>query len=120
MEYLNGHGGKLVCGGNIKGKRVEPTVIVDPRPDSTVMQDEIFGPILCVIEFTNFDEAINHINKGDKPLAAYYFGAVSGTNKERFLRETSSGAAAINEAIFQKINQDLPFGGVGLSGQGRL
>ena len=104
LGYLENTGGEIFHGG--KGdpatRTIEPTVVVNPKKDSDVMTQEIFGPILSVIEFDDFQEALDHINSNEKPLGAYYFGSVTGKNKERFLRETSSGAVAINEAVMQE------------------
>lgn len=83
------------------------------------MTEEIFGPILPIHTFNKIDDAINFINDREKPLTLYYFGKCNGPNKERIIRETSSGSVAINEVIMHISNQDLPFGGVGYSGIGR-
>lgn len=83
------------------------------------MQDEIFGPILPLIVYKEFDEVIDHITSGDKPLASYYFGNQKGANFKRFLNEVSAGAVATNEVVMQVANEFLPFGGVGGSGYGR-
>ena len=85
------------------------------------MQEEIFGPILPVFTYKNIDEAIQFINKKDKPLAVYYFGKNSSSNKNlmRVKHETYSGAFLVNEIVMHFVNQYLPFGGVGASGYGR-
>jgi acyl-CoA reductase-like NAD-dependent aldehyde dehydrogenase len=83
------------------------------------MQEEIFGPILPVLTYHSFDEAINTINQLDKPLVIYYFGDHRGANFSRLERETSSGTLISNETMFHLCNSDLPFGGVGMSGYGR-
>ncbi len=64
-------------------KNLTPTVILNPSKESPVMKDEIFGPILPVIEFGHFDEVINHINANEKPLALYYFGNTGSKNYKR-------------------------------------
>lgn len=112
------HGGKIILGGNVQiDKRiVEPTVIDSPSPDSRVMREEIFGPILPIRTFEHLDEVISFINKREKPLSLYYFGPVFSANKQRILKETSSGALSINETCFHALNAQLPFGGVGNSG----
>jgi len=58
----------------MKTKKITPTVVLNPEKDTPLMQEEIFGPILPLITFKTFDEAINYINELDKPLASYYFG----------------------------------------------
>jgi aldehyde dehydrogenase (NAD+) len=81
------------------------------------MQNEIFGPILPVLTFRELDEAIAMVNKGEKPLALYYFGGSDGASK--VLARTSSGGACINDTIMHIANHNLPFGGVGSSGIGK-
>jgi aldehyde dehydrogenase (NAD+) len=85
--------------------------------DDAVMQEEIFGPILPVIEFDDLDWAINKIKDGEKPLALYVF---SSNNKvvDKILSEVSFGGGAVNDAIMHLTNSNLPFGGVGNSGMG--
>lgn len=116
-------GGKVIMGGKIINKSikyVEPTIIVDPNPNSTVMQEEIFGPILPIVTFTEFDEVIKMINSRDKPLAVYYFGnAKKNPELERLMNETSSGAFVVNEVMLHMLNENYGFGGVGGSGYGR-
>jgi aldehyde dehydrogenase (NAD+) len=116
------HGGKVICGGKVivDQRVVEPTVIDSPSVTSRLMTEEIFGPILPIISVNSIDEAIAFINKREKPLSLYYFGPVFSKQKERLLRETSSGALSINEACFHGLNGELPFGGVGHSGMKNL
>eukprot|EP00051_Salpingoeca_urceolata_P027002 m.479638 g.479638 ORF g.479638 m.479638 type:complete len:500 (+) comp21542_c0_seq1:279-1778(+) len=111
--------GKVVLGGKADSDAhfVEPTVIVDPDLESPVMKDEIFGPVLPVITIDSIDEAIEFVNKRDKPLALYIFSK----NKpvaERVFQQTSSGGAGFNECLMHSICPDMPFGGVGPSGTG--
>jgi aldehyde dehydrogenase (NAD+) len=81
------------------------------------MQDEIFGPILPIIEVDSLQESIDLINSHDKPLAAYgFFDDKADTNK--FISEVSSGGMTINDTIVHLSNKDLPFGGIGESGMG--
>jgi aldehyde dehydrogenase (NAD+) len=82
------------------------------------MKEEIFGPLLPVISFSDFDEAITLINSREKPLASYYFSA-DRKKQKRFISETSSGACLINDVILHIANNKLPFGGAGESGMGR-
>ncbi len=114
--------GLIICGGKVdKAKKyVEPTIIVNPDPKSSVMSEEIFGPVIPVIIFKQIDEVINHINDGDKPLAIYYYGKCSSNpNNDRLLNETSSGSYVVNETIIHVLNHCYGFGGVGASGYGR-
>jgi len=122
-SYLDeAHGGKVIVGGqvNIKDKYVAPTLIDSPSLTSKVMQDEIFGPILPIYEFDDIDYVINFINERPKPLSLYYYGSSSSKNYKRIKKETSSGGIACNESVIQFALLDAPFGGVGLSGQGKL
>eukprot|EP01016_Furgasonia_blochmanni_P016971 TRINITY_DN1991_c0_g3_i2.p1 TRINITY_DN1991_c0_g3~~TRINITY_DN1991_c0_g3_i2.p1 ORF type:complete len:349 (+),score=74.64 TRINITY_DN1991_c0_g3_i2:70-1116(+) len=113
------HGGKIVCGGKVDGndRYIEPTIVDGPRPDSAMMREEIFGPVLPVLTYRSIEEAIEFVNQRDKPLALYYFGS---KNYQRILNETSSGSISRNDAIGFVINNDLPFGGVGASGLSKL
>jgi aldehyde dehydrogenase (NAD+) len=111
--------GKIVTGGETKAteRYIAPTVIDQVSWSDAVMQDEIFGPILPVLEYEDLGEALGQINDRPKPLALYVFSK----NKEvqnRVLQETSSGGVAINETIMQIAPHTLPFGGVGSSGMG--
>lgn len=95
-----------------------PPTIVDQCENSKIMEEEIFGPILPIIEYSNQDEAVNFINSKAKPLALYIFS--NNTNFQNFiLQRTSSGGVCINDTIFNLVNDNLPFGGVGSSGFGR-
>lgn len=80
------------------------------------MQDEIFGPILPIVNVRNEDEAIDFINQREKPLALYIF-TNNGKTKSNFLKNTSSGAVTINDTIMHVVADGLPFGGVGNSGK---
>ncbi|MCF6356854.1 MAG: aldehyde dehydrogenase family protein [Draconibacterium sp.] len=121
MNRLEGlmNQGKIHSGGEIDNdeKFISPTIIDEIVPEDLIMQDEIFGPILPVMDFEQVDEAISYINKNEKPLAFYYFG----TNKEAkdVLAKTSSGGGCVNDTILHIVNHKLPFGGVGNSGLGK-
>ena len=83
----------------------------------SVMKDEIFGPILPVIEFDDIIKVSVFIAKRPKPLALYYFG--NNESSENILRATTSGGVCINDTILHVANDQLPFGGVGESGMGK-
>ncbi|MBE9468042.1 MAG: aldehyde dehydrogenase [Bacteroidetes bacterium] len=108
------YGGKL----NIENLYFEPTIINNVKPDDKIMQEEIFGPLLPVLEFTELSYVIDFINKRSKPLALYYFSKNKKSQK-MVLNKTSSGGSAINEVIMHIANNNLPFGGVGDSGIGK-
>ncbi len=97
---------------------IAPTVLTDVDPASPVMQEEIFGPILPVVEVEDLDAAIAFINERDKPLALYAF-TTSEATKSRLVKETSSGGVAWGQPVMQLLMPGLPFGGVGESGMGR-
>ena len=112
------HGGKILIGGtcDASNRFVHPTLIDNPKMDSRMMKEEIFGPILPIFEFDDIDYVIKFIKERPKPLALYYFGGIFNKNKHRFVKETSSGSIAINESLFQVLNPELPFGGIQNSG----
>jgi aldehyde dehydrogenase (NAD+) len=97
---------------------IAPTILVNTPLDSPVMQEEIFGPIIAVVEVEDLDAAIAFINERDKPLALYAF-TTSEATKSRLLNETSSGGVAWGQPVMQLLMPGLPFGGVGESGMGR-
>lgn len=111
---------KVHCGGeHSRDERfIAPTVLRDVTLDDAVMQEEIFGPIIPVIEYDTVDEAFAIVKALEKPLAAYLFSS-DGATRDRFLREIPFGSGGINDAVMQISNLNLPFGGVGNSGMGR-
>jgi coniferyl-aldehyde dehydrogenase len=94
-----------------------PTVVIDPPMDSKLMTEEIFGPVLPVLGHDGLTEAAEQINRGEQPLALYIY-AKSKTTARGFLKKTMSGGAAVNVPMLHLSVEDLPFGGVGHSGQG--
>jgi aldehyde dehydrogenase (NAD+) len=96
---------------------IAPTVLRDVSPQSAVMQEEIFGPILPILTIRSFEEGVDFVNEREKPLALYLFSNNSEYH-ERILGETSSGGVCINGTIMHIGNPKLPFGGVGPSGMG--
>lgn len=111
--------GRKVTGGahDRATKYLAPTVLADVSPDSPVMGEEIFGPVLPILTVAGLDEAIGFINDRDKPLALYAF-TESAEVRERLLTETSSGGVGIGLPLAHLTVSDLPFGGVGESGMG--
>ncbi len=96
---------------------IAPTVMDNVSFDDDVMQEEIFGPVLPIIEFENLDWAINMVKSRPKPLALYIFTS-SSRNTKKIFHEISFGGGAVNDAVVQLANSNLPFGGVGNSGMG--
>ncbi|MFM6072214.1 MAG: aldehyde dehydrogenase family protein, partial [Dolichospermum sp.] len=96
---------------------IAPTLLENVFLEDQVMQEEIFGPILPIIEYTDINEAISLIISRPKPLALYLFSENKDLQK-RILQETSSGGVCINDTVMQVGVSSLPFGGVGDSGMG--
>ncbi|HQO81339.1 MAG TPA: aldehyde dehydrogenase [Deltaproteobacteria bacterium] len=118
MGYLDQ--GNTVVGGQALAQElfIAPTVLDGVPPDAPVMQEEIFGPILPLIPFSTFSDALAFVNSRPKPLAAYLFTR-DKMKQELVKAETSSGSLCINDAVVQFVSRTLPFGGVGESGMGR-
>ena len=102
---------------NRKDRYIAPTILTGISWDHPSMKEEIFGPILPVLTFTEVDEVIENVRKFPKPLSLYVFTA-SRKTKNRVLNELSFGGGAVNEAVMHISNPHLPFGGVGTSGIG--
>jgi len=102
---------------NESTKFMPPTLVRGPSTDSALMTEEIFGPVLPILKMKSIDAMVEHINKGEKPLAMYLFG--SEAEADQIISKTSSGGVCVNDTIFHIANPDLPFGGVGGSGMGR-
>jgi len=98
-------------------RKIPPTLILRPNPKLSVMQEEIFGPILPVLSYEKIEEAIEFVQHRARPLALYLF-TEKAREQERILRETVSGGVAVNEVLFHCVCETLPFGGVGASGMG--
>jgi len=110
---------KVVLGGdsNVENLYIAPTILDNVTFDDAVMQEEIFGPILPIIEFTDLDWAIKMVKSKPKPLALYTFTSNRKT-RDRILNEISFGGGVVNDAVMHLANANLPFGGVGTSGMG--
>ena len=112
-------GENVLIGGKSDEKllKIEPTILDNPKIDSKVMSEEIFGPILPVITYEKIEDAIEYIKKIEKPLALYMF-----TNdkkiQNKILNEISFGGGCINDTIIHIANSNMGFGGVGYSGIG--
>jgi len=112
--------GQIVIGGKCdpENRYVAPTVIKDVKPGDPIMGEEIFGPVLPVIDFEEFNEVYDIINQNPKPLAAYIFSRNKKLVRE-FLMKTQSGNASVNDTVMQIASPYLPYGGIGSSGMGR-
>ena len=113
-------GGHIMYGGHTDEADcyIEPTILDQVDLDSPLMQEEIFGPLLPIIEYDTLEEAIAFVNKREKPLALYIFSK-NKANQEKILRNTSSGGVCINATIMHNASPYLAFGGVGESGMGK-
>ncbi len=110
---------KVVVGGSSDRSEcyIEPTIMDGIKPDDPVMQEEIFGPLLPVLSYSNLEELVESLKLKDSPLVLYIF-----TRKrrlaEKIMKEVASGGGMINEVVMHFINMNAPFGGVGASGMG--
>ncbi len=110
----NVYGGKT----NSETYQIAPAIIDNCQWDSLVMKDEIFGPILPIISYNDFDEIIKQINSRPKPLALYCF-TESKTIENKILKSVLYGGGCINDTVLHLANPYLSFGGVGESGLGK-
>jgi aldehyde dehydrogenase (NAD+) len=118
QQYL-AWGGKT----DASDKFVEPTLLdfgedFDAYANSSIMNEEVFGPILPMVRWRNIDDVVNFINEREKPLGCYTFTEDDAV-ADAILSRTSSGGAIINDCLVHILNPELPFGGVGASGMGR-
>jgi coniferyl-aldehyde dehydrogenase len=97
--------------------KIPPTLIPEPADDLKMMEEELFGPLLPIRTYRDFEETIDYINRKPRPLAAYYFGD-DRAEEEAILKRTTSGGVCVNDVIMHVMQEDLPFGGVGPSGMG--
>ena len=111
--------GNIIAGGDINKENlyIAPTVINNISWGSKIMEDEIFGPILPVIEYEDLDEVISILYNKPKPLALYFFSK-DKDKQEKILKQTSSGGVSINDTLAHYQNVRIPFGGIGNSGMG--
>ena len=118
IKYLMEASNMFYGGETIEEKyHISPTLLHPCGFDDEVMQQEIFGPLLPVIEFDDFNDVLPQLKSMDKPLALYVF-TESSQNSDWVLFELSFGGGAINDTVFHFANPNLPFGGVGNSGIG--
>jgi len=112
-------GAKLAFGGVVDASQqyISPTLLTNVPLDAPLMKEEIFGPILPVLTFESLKEAVELIQKMEKPLALYYFGNRK-THIDYVLTETTAGGTCVNETMIHFMHPNLPFGGVNFSGSG--
>jgi aldehyde dehydrogenase (NAD+) len=114
------NGAILEFGGTTKPDEnfIEPTILTSVSPNSRIMVEEIFGPIIPVITFRTVDEVLKIVNSKPKPLALYIFGN-DNHFRSTILEQTSAGGVCINDCIIQFTHPNLPFGGINNSGIGK-
>lgn len=111
-------GGKYEEGGLKRKWGIEPTLVVDVKEGDSLLEEEIFGPILPIVTVEDVDEAIKFLNERPDPLVLYAFSEDEAT-KKKILAKTTSGGVCFNDTFQQVSVNELPFGGVGESGHGR-
>jgi coniferyl-aldehyde dehydrogenase len=99
------------------GNKMPLYLVRNPTDDMKVMQEEIFGPVLPIKTYDRVEEAIDYVNRHDRPLGLYYFGQDGGEERQ-VLDRTISGGVTVNDVVFHVSMEELPFGGVGPSGMG--
>jgi aldehyde dehydrogenase (NAD+) len=111
--------GRIVHGGahSAKDLFLEPTILTEAPSDSPVMQEEIFGPILPVLEFNRLEDALTWLRERPTPLAVYVFTQDRATEAQ-VLAGVRSGGVCVNDVVSHMIGAGLPFGGLGESGLG--
>jgi len=98
-------------------RKIPPHMVLDVTDDMTIMQDEIFGPLLPVRTYTHLDEVIAYVNGRDRPLGFYIFTNDAAT-QEKLVYSTISGGVTVNNCMLHVAQHDMPFGGIGASGMG--
>ena len=98
-------------------RRIEPTVLVDVTETDAVMGEEIFGPVLPILTYTDLEELLARQQQKPRPLALYLFTR-DRRAEERILRMVPSGGVCVNDTVVHLANPNVPFGGVGASGMG--
>lgn len=127
FERLNSHlenakqlDAKIEIGGEVDASEnyIAPTLISNLKENATVLQDEIFGPILPIVTYKTLDEAIAYINTKERPLALYIYSK-SKANANKIIKNTRAGGTCINNNVIHFANHNLPFGGTNTSGIGK-
>ena len=96
---------------------IEPTVLDGIEPDDPIMQEEVFGPVMPLLSYTNLEEVLHAMKLKPSPLVLYIFTG-SARKAKKIMKETPSGGGMINDVVLQFINMNTPFGGLGDSGMG--
>lgn len=117
LSYL--HEGSVIHGGEyeLESLFIAPTLLTNIKTDASIMKDEIFGPLLPIITFSSFDEALKIVQQNANPLSFYLF-TQNKSIQDAWISNTAFGGGCINNAAWHFSNPNLPFGGVGNSGMG--
>ena len=120
LEDALENGAKLVTGGKTDDAEnyISPTLLDNISSDHAIMKEEIFGPLLPVVGYKTLDDAIDFINRGERPLGLYIFSKDKDAT-EKIISSTTAGGSVVNHTIMHYLSPFLPFGGVGNSGMGR-
>ena len=114
IEMVNPAGEDFAASNN---RKMPLHIVRDTTDEMTLMQEEIFGPILPIRKYQRIDDAIAEVNRRDRPLGLYYFGS-DETEQQHVLDRTISGGVTLNDVVLHVSMEDLPFGGIGPSGTG--
>ena len=119
LDDAKAHGAQVLAGGAVDTAQcyIQPTLLDNIGAGARILDEEIFGPLLPIIGFTDLDAVIAHVNAGPKPLALYIYSK-DEARIDKVLTQTQSGGACVNHAMIHYLHGNLPFGGVGNSGMG--
>jgi coniferyl-aldehyde dehydrogenase len=120
IEECRTRGAKLMSADiamSVNGINLMPTLVIDPPADCLLMEEEIFGPVLPIVPYDDFDTALKFVRERPRPLAIYVFTRNRATEKKALLK-TISGNVTVNGTLLHIAQHDLPFGGIGSSGIG--
>jgi len=119
LDDAKAHGATILrCGDDAgAGRQIPLHVATNLNEHMQLMHEEIFGPILPVLEYDRLDDAMAFVRARERPLSMYAFG-LSGGERERILQRTHAGGVALDDWGWQVFQHDLPFGGTGNSGMG--
>jgi acyl-CoA reductase-like NAD-dependent aldehyde dehydrogenase len=121
-SLIKGHEDKIIAKFgevDIANRFYPPTIVLQPDLKSTLMQEEIFGPIWPIFAYQSPEEVIKVINSISRPLSVYYYGNPDSVFRQRLEESTVSGSFVVNDSVMQFAVSTLPFGGIGDSGYGR-
>lgn len=118
IDYINKEPNRIGGRYSEENLKIEPTIFPNATFNDDIMGEEIFGPIMPVIEYTKLDSIITKIKEDGRPLACYMFSS-NKDNINRIINEINFGGGCINDVIMHVANDNLPFGGVGASGMGQ-